>query len=224
MRYELEKISGHLIINLLEGAFVLDTGSPSSFSRVKVVSFGGVFYPVGDSAMGMMDADDLSKNIGYDVVGLVGMDILAEHNVLFRDTELLTNESIPTDFDGKRIDTEVIMGIPSVTITVGGRTVKSFIDSGAKVSYLSSALIEDYPIVEKVQDFYPGIGSFETEISVLDVYIEDEKLKLQTGRLPNMLGMMLVMLGVDGILGRDLFENYAILIEKETSQVSIKQL
>ena len=83
MKYELKLYDGHMMISLVEGIFIIDTGAPTSFSRRGKLSLGGMQIDVPINAMGMLDADTLSGYVGTRLDGLIGMDVLKKFKLTF---------------------------------------------------------------------------------------------------------------------------------------------
>lgn len=66
---ELQETAGHVLANLDEGRFVVDTGSPTSFARGGKITFAGKTADVSTSAMGMLNSDELSGYVGTELDG-----------------------------------------------------------------------------------------------------------------------------------------------------------
>ena len=55
------------------------------------------------------------------------------------------------------------MGIPIIELFINNQKLKFFLDTGAKLSYLSNNFTANYNSIGREIDFYPGVGEFETE-------------------------------------------------------------
>jgi hypothetical protein len=220
--HEITEFDGHMLVNLQEGRFLIDTGSPTSFARGGRVSFGGAIEDVSDSAMGMLDADMLSRYVGTRLDGLVGMDILGRHRLTFVGSRLFVGEGVVENSAGTPIreetlialETDDFMGIPIVSVNVNESPVRMFVDTGAKISYLDASMLSGFQIEETLHDFYPGVGEFDVGVSTVWADLNGWPFRAKFGRLPPLLQMALLIGGVDGILGRDLFTSYFIRIER----------
>lgn len=229
MKYDINEVDGHVLLNLDEGAFIVDTGSQASFARGGRVSFGGASVALPTSAMGMLDADALSGYVGMRLDGLLGMDVLGRHRLTFLRRELLVGDGDLGSGSGgeaagpqfQELETGEIMGIPFITVGVNNRKAKVFVDSGAKISYLDEELLSGCPVGETLHDFYPLLGEFDVDASNVQCTLAGRSFSAKFGRLPALLQMSLGMAGVDGILGHDLFDAYAIRIDRGGSPVSI---
>ena len=223
-----EEFEGHLIVTLPEGRFLVDTGSPTSFARGRCVSFGGATTDVADNAMGMLDSDALSGYVGIRLDGLLGMDVLGQHRLTFDRGRIFVGDGevcydfgkIISDSSFFALETGDFMGIPVVAMNVNKRPVRMFVDTGAKISYLNPAWLAEFPVEETADDFYPGVGKFDVDISSVWCDLNGWPFQAKFGRLPPLLQLTLGMGGVDGILGHDLFSSYTIRIEKGGRPVS----
>ena len=221
MKYLLKASDGHRIVSIGENDFLVDTGSPTSFARAGTLRFGGRVANVPQSAMGMMDSAQLSAFVGATVDGLIGMDVLSRHLIVFNGGELFVDECPIPESEFTRLEREDFMGIPVVALRVAGRIVNVFVDTGAKISYLSNEMLKTFPIEETLQDFYPGLGRFRVEISTLPVELADFSFTVRFGRLPAILQRTLVTGGVHGILGQDLWAEFLVRLDVGGSSISI---
>ena len=141
------------------------------------------------------------------------MDILGDYRLSFVGNRLLVDDVNPPEDGFVALPTDSFMGIPVVSISVNGRDVKAFVDTGAKISYLNPDLLAGLPVEETVHDFYPGVGEFDVDVSSASCVLNGLPLKARFGRLPVLLQMTLMMGGVDGILGHGLLDAYDISID-----------
>jgi len=115
--------------------------------------------------------------------------------------------SNPIEPDGLTITTESYLGIPIVELNINNKSFRFFFDTGAKFSYFQKVKDENFPYIGKVKDFYPGLGQFETELYLTEVFIGGLHFSIRCGILPGLLKMMLEMAHVDGILGSEFMQN-----------------
>jgi len=77
--HRLAYLAGHLLIDLPEGRFVVDTGSPASFGDSGKATYGGRTHVLPRSAGGIglpeLAGLGLEARIGARLRGLLGMDI-----------------------------------------------------------------------------------------------------------------------------------------------------
>lgn len=201
--FKLEYLNRHLMATLLSGRWVVDTGAPSSFG--KTIDLGANQIHLKPNYMGLTP-ESLSSHIGLEVDGLIGADLMEDVYVIF-DVPGGSMQwlSEPPTVDGEVHDLDFFMGIPIIEVGLDGVRYRMFLDSGAPYSYFQEAVWGDRPVVERVQDFYPGYGTFETDLVEMDWHIGSLRLKDVAGQMPSILGLTFGMAGVSGILGNRLF-------------------
>ena len=79
MSYKIRYIKEHLILDVDEGLWVLDTGAPASFGSVAKLEIHDQCYDITSNYMGF-DNEKLSEALGKNVEGLIGGDILNNYD------------------------------------------------------------------------------------------------------------------------------------------------
>ena len=79
-----------------------------------------------------------------------------------------------------------------------------FFDTGAQISYLQDEMLSSFPNAGEMTDFYPGIGQFQTNTHNINLVAGESTFTVRSGRLPDLLGMTLMMAGTQGILGNQI--------------------
>lgn len=116
-------------------------------------------------------------------------------------------------FSGREHGISSFMGIPVVELSVNEQTVKCFLDTGARLSYLSSSFTNGQPVVSTEEDFYPSLGTFTTECHDMLTHFDGHGFVVRYGTPPQMIQMLLQMAGADGIIGFDFFTNHKVLLD-----------
>ena len=109
---------------------------------------------------------------------------------------------------GTEIPLDNIMGCPLVSARIGGQVVKLAVDTGARVTFLNPSLVTGERPVGHYDDFYITCGPFTCDSFEKRVRIGDISLDLIVGGLPPDLETGLGFMGLDGILGNDIFDHY----------------
>jgi hypothetical protein len=210
--YKIEIVRGHILVNDDRGSRVLiDTGSPLSFHSEGVIALGDETFNVPTSLMGI-GSDYVTENVGADIDGLVGMDILGngilidvphERIVLGHTTDGLT-----------QVPSQSLFGYMAAEMDIRGRKAMVIIDTGAPTSYVMSSLTDGLSEIERVTDFNPMVpgGTFETPIFELPVSFAGLNFNMRAGHLPSLLRTTLSILGVDGVIGMELLQRQPLLI------------
>jgi hypothetical protein len=199
--------SGHLLLRLEGGSWILETGSPASFGTACDLVIDGRAYPVAGSYMGI-DGPALSALATLDVRGLIGGDILNELDlVLDCPGRTLQASHAQLALEGDSLALDEFMGVPLVQAQIDGQAHAMFFDTGASIGYFQEEGLEEHPPMGVVKDFFPGMGEFETETWRLPMCLAGLDVSMRCGRLPELLGLTLAMAGASGIVGNEVCLN-----------------
>ena len=201
----LKFVKQHLFVSINGNDWLIDTGAPSSFGDIQELEIHGKQFSISDDYSGLT-ATKLSEHLDHQTIGLIGTDILNTFNILFDVAGKkisFTLEKIK--LNGEELPITQVMGIPIVTAVISGAEKAMFLDTGAQISYLQNEALSTYPAAGTMEDFYPGIGAFQTDTYLVDVNLGNQELNLRCGILPELLGMTLMMAGTEGIIGNELF-------------------
>jgi hypothetical protein len=94
-----------------------------------------------------------------------------------------------------------------------------FLDTGAKLSYLSGSITSNYESIGTEEDFYPGVGKFETECFDISTSFGVNNFNVKFGNLPTLLQMTLMLGGADGIIGFDFFNNFKVVLDLKNNRL-----
>ncbi|CAF3522384.1 unnamed protein product [Rotaria sp. Silwood1] len=110
---------------------------------------------------------------------------------------------------------ETMMGVPIIKLNIGQEDQRVFFDTGAKLSYLSDELLVGNSFGE-MDDFYPTIGTYKTNVYKIDVDINGKVETWTFGSLPASLKMLLVLGQAKGIIGSELLNKYSIILSNSS--------
>lgn len=217
--FQLNLYDGHAIINVGENVILIDTGAPQTINNNDCLDFCGISYKCKRNYLGL-DISKISKLIGTEVTTLLGVDILSDFCVLFdyRNHYVVFSKD-DIDFDGMEVKIESFMGIPIVDLDIDHRTLKFFLDSGAKVSHVLNNMFMHQTKIGDCEDFYPILGRFIVECFEVITNLGNERFNAQFGVIPTQLLPILLLSGVDGIIGFDLFNNFKILLDLKNNKL-----
>jgi len=209
--YKVKLKNDHLLIDDHQ-EILIDTGSPTSFHDTGRIELCGNSFSVPKSILNVT-SEYLSTEVGCDIHGLLGMDIISKHPILF---DLRYNLIFLDD------DAQYYSYLPSyklpynlicVEIKVNGKSVRLIVDTGAKISYIDESIVEGLNPVDTKQDFSPLFGHFSTTIYKCDIeFLENRPVTLMFGVPPFLLSNFLSSMNVQGILGLDFFKLYRLQI------------
>ena len=211
--FQLEIFKGHPIIVEGKHRILIDTGAPSTIHRSGEIQFCGEDYDCTVNYMGLK-ISNISELLGMEINTLLGADILSEYKILFDyANKLVTFSKDDINFVGKTLDITDFMGIPILQMSVNNQELKFFLDTGARLSFLSSDITRNYKCVGTEEDFYPGVGPFQTECVEVPTVFDGQLHLFKFGNLPDLLQMTLMLGGAHGIVGYDFFSQYQVLLD-----------
>ncbi|MDQ7006889.1 MAG: hypothetical protein Q9Q40_06620 [Acidobacteriota bacterium] len=197
----------HMFLEVEDGLWLLDTGAPTSFGASSTLAFAGEEFQLDNSYFGLTP-DTLSGYVGMACAGLLGADVLGRFDFIFDiPGEQVVLSGQPLEHDGVAVPLDSFMGIPVVSPRIRGTAYRMFFDTGAQVGYFQHDSLADFPSAGRIDDFYPGIGSFETETYHVDVQLGGIDFTLRCGALTGLLGATLELAGTQGIIGNQLLRD-----------------
>ena len=207
--HRLAYLAGHLLIDLPEGRFVVDTGSPASFGDSGTATYGGRPQPLPRSAGGIglpeLAGLGLEARIGARLRGLLGMDILGDEPVMWdgaRGRAIVRPAAPAASLARVRVERDPTMGIPVITALVADRTMRLVFDTGAQFGYLTEpAALAAGVDAGAFDDFHPALGAIKSASAKIPVGLATQRVRERFGHHGPLSQGVLRPLGVDGILG-----------------------
>jgi len=218
-QFKLELYKGHPIVSDGENLILIDTGAPKTIHSSHNLKFCSESFDCSINYMGVT-VFEISKMLGLEITTLLGADILSNYNILF-DYQSKVIQFSEQEIDIKGIQQDILnfMGIPIVKMKVDNQDLKFFLDTGAKLSYLSDRFTSNYVSTGKEKDFYPGVGEFQTECFEIHTFIGDHEFVVKYGNIPPFLQLTLMLGGADGIIGFDFFDNFKVLLDLKNNRL-----
>ena len=175
--YNYTLINNHFIIDIKGEKYLLDTGSPNSFSftNKRELIINNRTYPLGRPSM-YVNRIETERFVGMKLDGFIGLDIIYSNgltinkngNIDFKAEELFEGKKYPI-YRGKGY-----LCIPVTCNDIGGDLM---IDTGAKYGYGIQELFVNKTPVNRVIDYSPSFGG----------YLESDLYNLKIDRLSNNL-------------------------------------
>ena len=218
-QFQIQLFKGHPIINDGENIILVDTGSPVTINLSDSLSFCSDIYNCSNNYMGL-SISQISEMLGMKITTLLGIDILSKYKILidYQNLQMIFNKS-DIDIDGTSVNISNFMGIPIIEMNINNLPLKFFLDTGAKLSYLSEDFTRNFDSIGVEEDFYPGFGNFQTNCFEIPTYFDNNKFNVKYGNLPPLLKMTLMLGGVDGILGFDFFNNFTVVLDLNNNKM-----
>ncbi|HRI45848.1 MAG TPA: hypothetical protein PK559_01985 [Ignavibacteriaceae bacterium] len=218
-QFQIQLFKGHPIINDGVNRILIDTGAPSTIHASKRLNFCSESFECSTNYLGLT-ASKISDMLGTEITTLLGSDILSDYKILLDyENQVIEFSKQEIDIDGTKVDISNFLGIPIIKMTVDNQELKFFLDTGAKLSYLSDSLTSNYESVGTDEDFYPGVGKFQTECFEIPTVFGDKKFVVKYGNLPALLQMTLMLGGTDGIIGFDFFNNFKVVLDLKNNRL-----
>ncbi len=212
--YEIEIVSGHIIVKDDRGSRLLvDTGSPSSFHKERIIALGDETFSIPASIAGV-GSNCIESNVGGGIDGLVGMDILGD-GLLIDVPHGLIAVGYPSE-GMTAVPSKRLVGCVAVEMIVRGCNTDVIIDTGAPTSYFASSFTAGLPVVGHAEDFSPLMreSNFETPLFYVPVSFAGQEYEIRAGNLPEEIMSTLSFFMAGGIVGMELLKHRRILIAR----------
>ena len=218
-QFQITLFNGHPIIKDGNNTILIDTGAPSTIHVSETLFFCSTNYNCSTNYMGLT-ISNISDMLGTEITTLLGADILSDFKILLDyKNEIIEFSKQEIHIEGKEINISDFMGIPILKLHINNQELKFFLDTGAKLSYLSDSITNNNESVGTYEDFYPGVGKFETECFEISTSLGDNNFIVKYGNLPTLLQMTLKLGGADGIIGFDFFNNFKVVLDLKDNKL-----
>jgi Ca-activated chloride channel homolog len=223
MDYTLRLVNGHPVFQLDGQETLLDSGSPFSLGLTSDLYFMNIVHPLSQEFMGV-DLETIGRLIGTRLDLILGADILLKYRVLLDLPNGLIQFSQPDGPGrGSRVPLRMMAGVPILTCVVNGNEIQVAFDTGSRLCYVNRNMTEGLASVGLEQDFYPGMGEFETKVYEVPFEIGGMELSLRCGVLPAMLETALGLTGAKGILGVELLQKFGIWLNLPNGEMYMRK-
>lgn len=233
VRHRLFYLARHMFIELPEGLFFVDTGSPVTFGRTGTATYGGsqVSIPrqVGPLEIGALHGLHLEEQIARPLVGLIGMDLMSKVPVLWDGPagEAVVGHDAP-DSGASHISAPLFQGaVPLVAATVEGRPMRMLFDTGAQYGYMTERANLSMGVdAGPFDDFHPILKEIRTESIHADVALaatagEPVRFTERFGHDEPLSAAILRHVGVDGIVGCSWLPNRRVWFNPPAARIAV---
>lgn len=204
--YPIEFFDNHIITHIDGKSILIDTGSPFSLGDCRSIQLLGNNYSLYSKCLNF-SIDDISELLGKKVNVLLGGDILRDiYFYINCDKKIIQFSSEPLSINGEQILIVLENNVPTLDLQINGNNFKAFLDTGAKISYIDPEITSNYKSIGRANDFYPGLGRFETNIYEVPITLGSYSFTIVAGNLPDILQMLSFILNSKVFLGNDIFK------------------
>lgn len=202
---------GYLLIPNDGRMLLVDTGAPQSFGH-GLRGVPGVPANPPESMMGLLTIDWLVEHVHHEFHGLIGAEVLRERTLVIdpRDRSVELRRSIIDA--GTGVPVRDLMNVPIVDGEVAGVPVEIIFDTGAPLGFVPAGMVEGLEPVDRIAEFYPTMGPFETDVYELPLRIGDARQTLRFGVLPEAAAQLHSMAGLQVLVGLELLKRHRVSI------------
>ena len=120
-------------------------------------------------------------------------------------------------FSGASGSIEGEVRLPRLTLqklcgVINERPLNIIFDTGAPLGFVMSDLVEGLQPVDRIKDFYPTYGPFDSDVFELPLDIGNERQVIRFGTFPDEIEQMHQQAGAPAIVGLALLEHYRISV------------
>ena len=212
---------GHPTINIDGKIYVVDTGSPASFSYTGTIPLLGREYTV---PYGEYILDDLNRVLDTRIDGLIGGEILKRVGAVEIDyphNTITFHDRLPEVSGAAEIDVRVFLNYLVFNMKIDGQDRRVFLDTGAPVAYLCSNVLPDKQPDGYTEDVTPS-GTFETPLYTIPSELAGKKFDVSYGKLPAAHQVMARIMNCQGVIGKDIFLLGTVIISYQKGKMYIQ--
>lgn len=209
--FKINFVEGHPMISDGDNTIVVDTCSPVTFHSDDTLHFMGADYVPAkyfrdETLLRMWDYTNL------DFTTWMGMDVLSKYKLIldYANEEITFLTQDEPGLEGETVTLHDADGV--YALQVDG-WMYMLVDTRSPLSYISKCFTMSLNYDETQEQFYHGVGRFETPVYNLNCDFCRRKVKIPYGNLPEALDITLMMAHVSGILGHDFFKNFKIMLD-----------
>lgn len=198
--------NGHFIVTVDDKNFILDTGSPVSYSFTENPAF--VLF--GDKHLTFLPfplkgvAKEIESLVNMPVDGIIGLSTMKELKRME-----ISKEKGYVKFGGEdtsdasycSIPFEENMGVLTIGLKVNGKDTRVILDTGARIDYMDPSLLDTSNAISHENDYNPILGHFEVDGYKTTYGICDQEFETITYGATDMLKNYVLNMGIRGVSG-----------------------
>ena len=224
MRYKIEIFDNHIILIDKNKRFLIDTGSPISISNETSMEIFNNHYSMESTYHGA-NINEISNFVGCNLDALVGNNILKNHifQIDFSNEIFSIWDSLPEEIKDSEDYIEAdFQGIPTILVlTNKDNWIRSWIDTGAKISYINKKYVQHLNPEDKQQDFFPSYGEFEVPIFSIPIVFNGSEIPFKFGVLPDALEAGMLSGSTSAIIGADIFSKFILTFQYSENRIYV---
>ena len=154
----------------------------------------------------------LAEHIHPPFDGLIGAEVLLSNTLTIdpvNRTIELSNQRIS---DGDGVPIRDMMNVPVFDGVIRGQPLPVIFDTGAPLGFATRELVDGLLPVDRIAEFYPLFGSFQTDVYELPLEIGRDRQVLRFGTFPDQLAQKHAQAGASVLIGLELLDHYRISV------------
>ena len=210
--------------------FILDTGSPVSYSFTEKPTF--VLF--GDKHLTFLPfplkgvAKEIESLVNMPVDGIIGLSTMKELKRMEISKEkgyVKFGGEDASDTSSCSIPFEENKGVLTIGIKVNGKDTRVILDTGARIDYMDPSLLDTSAAISHERDYNPILGHFEVDGYKTTYGIGNQEFETTTYGATDMLKNYVLSMeirGVSGVIGLNsiLMKAELVGVEYEKQQIS----
>ena len=212
---------GHPIITIDDKIYVVDTGSPASFSYTGTIPLLGREYTV---PYGEYILDDLNRVLGPRIDGLIGGEVLKRLGAVELDyshNTITFHDMLPEVSGAAEIDVRVFLNYLVFNMKIEGQMRRLFLDTGAPIPYLCDNILPKRDPDGYVEDVTPS-GRFDSPFYVMESELAGKRFDTLYAKLPAAHQVMARIMNCQGVIGKDIFLLGKVIISYQKEKMYIQ--
>ena len=214
--------ANHMFVDLPEGRWLVDTGSPATFGIPGHITWGGVRRSV-PLQFGPANIPEIQTQIRTPFVGLIGTDLLNAQDSCwdgpageFRMGDANVHPA------ATNVEFESLMGMPILQARIGAHSARCLFDTGAQFGYvLNEHLVEGGTPDGRITDFNPIIGAIDSPAWRAEVGLGAARFTERFGLLTGLTAAALKMVSIDALIGCSWLHTHTIWYQPGRRRISI---
>lgn len=211
-KYSIGIFENHVIAIMNNKRMLISTGTPVSIGDIPEIMILGQAHKLENKYLGL-DIKRISEHLRTDINALLGLDVLTKfifyvsHGI---EAMICSDFFINFKEPMRELPINIAAGQLILDVKIGGVPMKMILDTGAKLSFLNSSLLEGQKSFGKKETFYPGAGVFSTEVYNMPIELKGKVMDIPVGKLPDNRMTDLALTQCHGLLGADVFKYFSI--------------
>ena len=197
--------NGHFIVTIDDKNYILDTGSPVSYSFADKTSF--VLF--GDKHLTFLPfplkgvKEEIEDLVHMPIDGIIGLSTMKE----LKRMEISKEEGYvkfggeDTSASSYSLPLEDNYGVLTIGLKVNGKDTRVILDTGARIDYMDPSLLDTSNAISHERDYNPILGHFEVDGYKTTYGIGDQEVEAITYGATDMLKNYVLSVGIRGVSG-----------------------